>query len=59
MAAYSALIQGAPKVYVVARIPERLAKVKEIGAIPIDFSSSDPVKQIIDKNGKSMAESTQ
>jgi threonine dehydrogenase-like Zn-dependent dehydrogenase len=52
MAAYSALLQGASKVYVVDRIPERLAKVKEIGAIPIDFSASDPVKQIIDKNGK-------
>jgi threonine dehydrogenase-like Zn-dependent dehydrogenase len=52
MAAYSAIIQGASNVYVVDRVPERLAKVKEIGAIPIDFSKSDPVKQIIHKNGK-------
>lgn len=52
MSAYSAMLQGASIVYVVDRIPERLAKVKEIGAIPIDFSKSDPVKQIIDQNGK-------
>jgi threonine dehydrogenase-like Zn-dependent dehydrogenase len=52
MSAYSAILQGASKVYVVDRIPERLAKVKEIGAIPIDFSKSDPVKQIIDQNDK-------
>jgi len=51
MAAYSAILQGASKVYVVDRIPERLAKVKEIGAIPIDFSKSDPVKQILEHNG--------
>jgi len=51
MAAYSTILQGASKVYVVDRIPERLSKVKEIGAIPIDFSKSDPVKQILEHNG--------
>ncbi|PFH47455.1 hypothetical protein AMATHDRAFT_77197 [Amanita thiersii Skay4041] len=51
MAAYSAVIRGASEVYVVDRVPERLAKTKEIGCIPIDFSQSDPVKQILDRRG--------
>jgi glutathione-independent formaldehyde dehydrogenase len=46
MAAYSAMIRGAAVVYVVDRVVERLQKVKDIGAIPIDFSKSDPVEQI-------------
>lgn len=48
MAAYSALIRGASEVYVVDRVPERLQKVKDIGAIPVDFSKGDPVQQILD-----------
>ena len=51
MAAYSAILRGSPKVYVVDRVPERLAKAKEIGAIPIDFSKSDAVEQIEKLNG--------
>ncbi|KAJ6471112.1 hypothetical protein C8R47DRAFT_749061 [Mycena vitilis] len=46
MAAYSAVLRGASEVYVVDRVPERLAKAKEIGCTPIDFSKSDPVDQI-------------
>jgi threonine dehydrogenase-like Zn-dependent dehydrogenase len=46
MAAYSAVLRGAAEVYVVDRVPERLAKAKEIGCTPIDFSASDPVEQI-------------
>jgi len=46
MAAYSALIRGAAEVYVVDRVPERLQKAKDIGAIPIDFSKGDPTEQI-------------
>ncbi len=46
MAAYSALIRGAAEVYVVDRVPERLQKAKDIGAIPIDFSQGNPVEQI-------------
>ncbi|MFD8260593.1 glutathione-independent formaldehyde dehydrogenase [Streptomyces griseoluteus] len=46
MAAYSALLRGASKVFVVDRVPERLAKAEEIGAIPIDFTKGDPVEQI-------------
>jgi glutathione-independent formaldehyde dehydrogenase len=46
MAAYSALLRGAAKVFVVDRIPERLQKAQQIGAIPINFEDSDPVEQI-------------
>lgn len=51
MAAYSALIRGAAEVYVVDRVPERLAKAKEIGCIPINFTESDPADQIIKLRG--------
>jgi len=51
MAAYSAILRGASNVYVVDRVPERLAKAKEIGAIPIDFTKSDAVDQIEKHNG--------
>jgi glutathione-independent formaldehyde dehydrogenase len=46
MAAYSALLRGASRVFVVDRIPERLAKAHDIGAIPIDFEPGDPAHQI-------------
>ena len=51
MAAYSAVLRGASFVYVVDRVPERLEKAKEIGAIPIDFSKGDPAEQIIKLRG--------
>lgn len=46
MAAYSAVLRGVSEVYVVDRVPERLAKAKEISCIPIDFGKGDPVEQI-------------
>lgn len=46
MAAYSCLIRGASVVYVVDRVPERLAKAEEIGCVPIDFSRGDAAEQI-------------
>lgn len=46
MAAYSALLRGASQVFVVDRIPERLAKAAQIGAVPINFDAGDPVEQI-------------
>ena len=49
MAAYSALLRGASEVYVVDRVPERLQKAEQIGAIPIDFSKGDPVEQIMEQ----------
>jgi Threonine dehydrogenase and related Zn-dependent dehydrogenases len=51
MAAYSAILRGASFVYVVDRVPERLAAAKKIGCIPIDFTESDAVDQIIEHNG--------
>lgn len=47
MTAYSAILRGASKVYVVDRIPERLQKAKSIGAIPINFAETDPVEEIL------------
>jgi glutathione-independent formaldehyde dehydrogenase len=46
MAAYSALLRGAAKVFVVDRIAERLQKAEQIGAIPINFAERNPVEQI-------------
>ncbi|QTD96068.1 glutathione-independent formaldehyde dehydrogenase [Streptomyces cyanogenus] len=51
MAAYSALLRGASKVFSVDRVPERLAKAEEIGAIPIDFTQGDPAQQIKEQTG--------
>jgi glutathione-independent formaldehyde dehydrogenase len=49
MAAYSALLRGAQTVFVVDRVPERLQKAKDIGAIPIDFTERDPAEQIVER----------
>src|SRR5690349_20031941 len=49
MAAYSALVRGAKKVFVVDRIAERLHKAEQIGAIPINFAERSPVEQIKDQ----------
>lgn len=46
MAAYSALLRGAARVYIVDAIRERLEKAGELGAVPIDFLQGDPVEQI-------------
>jgi glutathione-independent formaldehyde dehydrogenase len=46
LAAYSALLKGAAQVFVVDYIPSRLKLAKSIGAIPIDFTMSDPVAMI-------------
>ncbi|KAK4501175.1 hypothetical protein PRZ48_006981 [Zasmidium cellare] len=47
LAAYSALLRGASKVYSIDRVPSRLAKAKEIGAIPIDLRQGLPSEQIL------------
>ena len=47
MAALSSRIKGASEVYVVDFIPERLEKVKELGATPINARDGDPVEQIV------------
>jgi threonine dehydrogenase-like Zn-dependent dehydrogenase len=51
MAAYSATLRGASSVYVVDMVKERLDAARKIGCIPIDFTKSDPVDQIIKQNG--------
>lgn len=55
LAAYSSILKGASEVYVVDNIPERLEKVKEIGATPINFSEGDPVEQIFKLRKKNKA----
>ncbi|KAJ7617715.1 alcohol dehydrogenase GroES-like domain-containing protein [Roridomyces roridus] len=55
LAAYSAVLRGASEVYVVDRVPERLAKAKEMRCTPIDFGASDPVEQILELRGGSVA----
>jgi len=52
MAAYSAVLQGASKVYIVDRVPERLQAGEKVGCIPIDFSKGDAVNQILKHNGQ-------
>ena len=53
MAAYSAMIQGAKKVMIVDRHPDRLRLAEQVGVIPVDDSKGDPVQQILDQtNGK-------
>lgn len=51
MAAYSAQLRGASRVYVVDRVAERLKAAEKIGCTPIDFSKADAVDQIIEANG--------
>ncbi|MGI4895118.1 MAG: zinc-binding dehydrogenase [Janthinobacterium lividum] len=48
MAAHSALLKGASRVFVVDRAADRLKLAEQIGATPIDFSTGDPVEQIMD-----------
>ncbi|GLZ40567.1 glutathione-independent formaldehyde dehydrogenase [Actinokineospora sp. NBRC 105648] len=48
MAAYSAILKGAGRVWVVDRHPDRLALAAKIGAIPIDDSAQDPVEVVKD-----------
>ena len=52
LAGYSSLLRGASEVYVVDSVPERLEKVKRMGAIPIDFTDGDPVEQITARRKK-------
>ncbi len=51
MAAYSALLRGASRVFVVDRVAERLQKAEQIGATPIDFQQADAPGQIKDQLG--------
>jgi threonine dehydrogenase-like Zn-dependent dehydrogenase len=46
LAAYSAVLRGASRVYLVDQVQARLDLGASIGAIPINFNTSDPVAQI-------------
>jgi len=50
MAAYSAVLRGASRVFVVDRVPERLKAAEKIGCTPVDFTKVDVVKEIIRLN---------
>lgn len=58
MAAYSASLRGASRVFVVDRVPERLATAKKIpGCTPVDFSmGEDAVEVIIRENDGKMVD---
>ncbi|KAK7419066.1 hypothetical protein QQX98_003568 [Neonectria punicea] len=47
LAAYSAKLRGASRVYSIDHVPMRLERTASIGAIPINFYESDPVEQIL------------
>ncbi|OGM41062.1 hypothetical protein ABOM_010246 [Aspergillus bombycis] len=47
MAAYSAVLRGASRVYSIDYVSERLRLAESIGAIPINFRDTDPVDQIM------------
>jgi threonine dehydrogenase-like Zn-dependent dehydrogenase len=51
LTAYSTQLRGASRVFVVDRVPERLRAAERLGTIPIDFTKSDTVDQIIAING--------
>jgi glutathione-independent formaldehyde dehydrogenase len=51
MAAYSSLIRGAAKVFVVDKVASRLRLAEQIGAIPVDYSAADPIETIREQTG--------
>jgi glutathione-independent formaldehyde dehydrogenase len=48
MAAYSALLKGASRVFVVDKVRDRLRLAESIGAEAIDFTKGAPAEQILD-----------
>lgn len=46
MAAYSALLRGASRVFAVDKQPDRLRLAERIGATPVDFTRGDAAEQI-------------
>ncbi|KAJ0106812.1 glutathione-independent formaldehyde dehydrogenase [Diaporthe amygdali] len=51
MAAYSAVLRGASRVFLVDRVKERLDAASKIGAEAVSFEEFDPVERIIELNG--------
>lgn len=48
MAALSAKIRGASKIFVVDKVKSRLELAEDLGAIAIDFSATDPIEAVKD-----------
>ena len=46
MAALSAKIRGASKIFVVDKVQSRLKLAGDLGAIPIDFTATDPIEAV-------------
>ena len=49
MAAYSSLIRGAERVFMVERVQNRLDLAESIGCIPVNFDEVDPVEYVQDQ----------
>ncbi|KAL3483503.1 GroES-like protein [Aspergillus germanicus] len=47
LAAYSAILRGASRVYSIDQVESRLALAESIGAIPINFNASNAAEQIL------------
>ena len=56
LAAHSAVLRGAARVFLVDFHPDRLRIGEQFGAEPIDFSQGDPVEQILEANGGQMVD---
>lgn len=56
MAAYSGVLRGASRVFVVDQVAERLRAAERIGCVPVNFRDGDPVEQIIRANGGEMVD---
>ena len=56
MAAYSATLRGASRVFVVDRVKERLEAAKKIGCEPVDYSKGNAVEEIIKLNDGKMVD---
>ncbi len=48
MAAYSSMIKGASKVFIIDRHPDRLQLAEKIGAIPINDTKGSPIEQVLE-----------
>lgn len=59
LAAYSSILKGASEVYIVDKSEKRLNLAESIGAVPINFTDSDPAEQIIQhrRNNKNLMDS--
>jgi glutathione-independent formaldehyde dehydrogenase len=51
MAAYSSMLKGAARVFVVDKEPDRLELAAKIGATPVNFADADPTEAIMDATG--------